>query len=146
GTGAGTYATGVPTAASPASPNPAVAGQYVFASSASAPVRPPYGIYKGSSTSATDANTVQLVAPAFAFVDTVQVSRDGTKAIYIASRTVTDDATLYVIDTSGSGTPTRIDTNVITAAISADGTKVVYSKFPTGGNFTDLYVRFLSET
>ncbi len=144
GTGSGVYATGVSGDAPPASPNPAVSGQFVFAAKPTGSNA--YGLYKGTVASATDPNTTRILAPSLGQISTLQVSRDGSKVIYVGATSASSNVqNLYVVSASG-GVPTQIDSDVFSASLSSDGSKVVYSKAPTGSDILELYVRFLNET
>lgn len=144
GTAAGTYATGVTDLAPYAvSPDPSSSGRLVFAAPATSSSST-LGIYRN--TSATTAGATTIVTPRYSEIDSLQVSRDGTKVVFVAA--TASDATphLYVVPTSGSGTPTLLDGDyIISADLSSTGNLVVYEKLPSTGS-TELYVRDLSAT
>ena len=144
GTGDTIYASNVANGAPVASPDPSAAKRVVFAYRASASAN--YGIYRkvltDSSTPLDPTGADVVVAPAYAEVTTLQVARDGSKVVYVAGNGISDS--LYSAPTSSTTVPTALDTAVDTASLSADGTKVVYSKFPDDNTATEIYVRFLS--
>lgn len=137
GTGPGTYATGVSNDNSAAVANPAVAGQIVFARNAGGTT--PYGIYRN--TSATLVGATTIVAPTYSFVGSLQISRDGTKVVYIG-RIGNGLDRVYSVDTANANAITDID-EAFSASLSSAGDRVVYNKFLGADNDTDLFVRVL---
>ncbi len=143
GSVAGTYATGVTQLAPVASPDPSSAGRLLFAAPASS-TSTLLGIYRN--TSATTAGATTVVTPRYSEIDSLQVSRDGTKVVYVAATTADATPHLYSVATTGSGTPTLLDGDeIISADLSSTGNIVVYEKLPSTGS-TELYVRDLSAT
>ena len=142
-----TYATGLSLDSPVASPDPSASGQILYAA---APSGSQFGIYRGTNpASTTGAQTI--VSSAYEGIDTIQVSRDGTKVVYIA-RPVGDTAShlYYALVNSDPASvpsaPVRLDGGeVLSAEISAGGSQVVYARVDSNG--TSLYVRnFASST
>lgn len=141
GTGTGTYATGLSADSPVASPDPSSSGRLVFA--ASITTNGALGIYRNTSASTTGATTI--VTPRYSEVDSLMVSRDGKKVVYVAA-TSGGNPQLYVVATTGSGTPTLLDGDEIVAAdLSSTGNIVVYEKLPSTGS-TTLFARDLTAT
>lgn len=145
GSGQGTYATGVSSDVAPASPDPSAAGKFVFAAKPAGSAT--YGIYRNSSVSTAGATTIVDPSRGLTEVRTIQVARDGSKVVYVAATSTSIDAPfrLYVVSTTAGSVPTLLDL-AESAAISSDGLKVVYSKFPSGESDTELYVRFFADS
>jgi len=122
--------------------NPAVKGQLVFGYSPSAGTPLLYGIYKNSSISG--AGATQVIAPAYSFIGSIQVSFDGVWIYYLAA-VGTGSLELYKVSING-GAPIVLDSDeVFTANVDiSKGSKITYDKlvsYPNGNVFSAIFVR-----
>lgn len=139
GSATGTYATGLSETAPAAEPDPSSAGRLVFAGAASTGT---LGIYRNTTASTTGA--LAIVSPRYVEIDSIQVSRQGDKVVYIAAPTDSDEPHLYVAAANSGATPTLLDAGYVASAdLSSDGTRVVYAKLLASGT-TELYLIDLS--
>ena len=133
------YATGIPTDAPVATPDPSAAGRLVFAATAA---NGQIGIYRNTGISLTGATT--FVSPQFAEVVSLQVSRDGKRVVLVATPSGANEPRLYTATVGGI--PVLLDAGyVISAELGSDGTNVVYEKITADGD-TEIFVRDIAAT
>lgn len=114
--------------------NPVNANQRFFAYQADA--TSPYGIYKNGTVNF--AGAVQVVAPTYASVISLQMANDGNTLYYVAAAPGADTPQIFKVATAG-GTPVALD-NAEDAHLNAAGTTLVYSKL-TPAFTTDIWKR-----
>lgn len=136
----GTYASNL-SFDTPSSPDPSAANQIVFAFQPTG--SPKYGIYRNTSISLTGATTI--VAPNYGEIDSLQVSRDGSRVVFIAAVSAGGTQGLYSVPTAAGSAPTKLD-NAVDASLSSSGDRVVYSSYPLGGSLPDIYIRKFTES
>ena len=133
------FASGLPADAPVATPDPSAAGRLVFAAT---DANGKIGIYRNTSISLTDATA--FVAPQFAEIVSLQVSRDGKRVVFVATPSGANEPRLFTATLGG--TPVLLDAGyAISAELGSDGTRVVYEKVTDDGD-SELFVRTIGAT
>lgn len=102
-------------------PHPQVANQWLFSATPAAGGN--YGLFRNSTL--TTSGAIQIVAPNYNFIDSINVSPDGA-TVYFVGSVGTGINTLYSVPMTG-GTPTRID-DADSAFLNMKGDYLLYSK------------------
>lgn len=122
----------------PAAPNPAVAGQIVFAYRTS--LSADYKIYKGSSLDPGSA-TVLVSGELYDYVSALQVTSDGTQVVFTASRTG-QTSHLRKVAIGGATSSTILDANECAmSSLNWSSDKVAYVRVAGGDG--DIFIRGL---
>jgi len=101
-----------------------VASKVAFGYSSTGTLNPQFKVFANSSVTTTGATTVD--SGPYIFVGSLMFTADGSKIIYIAQKS-TGNSGVYIANSNGSGSPTRLD-DADDATLSPDGTVVVYSR------------------
>lgn len=136
GTAAGTLATGLTGVNPVAVPDPSATGRILFVAASGSR----FGIYRNTTASTTGAQVI--VAPTYTEIDSLMVSRDGTRVVYTAAPTDGDNPHLYTA-VVGSAAVLLDGDYVLSADLDSDGAHVVYQKLPAAGD-SELFTRDLA--